>query len=103
MRIPFNRMLRSLFLALFFTQIVVLTENVVWARVFRMADETVATYFGGSYGPSLLKQSHFSGTSGTGADLVNHFYLIMEQSLVYYSVDQNWVFVSELSLLCQVR
>lgn len=73
MRIPFNRMLRSLFLALFFTQIVVLTENVVWARVFRMADETVATYFGGSYGPSLLKQSHFSGTSGTGATIDKSF------------------------------
>lgn len=38
-----------------------------WARVFRMNNETFATYFGGSYGPSALKQTHFSETSGTGA------------------------------------
>ncbi len=34
------------------------------ARVFRMANETVAAYFGASYSPSDLKQTHFSGTSG---------------------------------------
>jgi hypothetical protein len=37
------------------------------ARVFRMTNESVAAYFGGSYGPSQIKQTHFSGSSGTGA------------------------------------
>jgi hypothetical protein len=48
---------------------VLLNEEVLLARVFRMNNETVATYFGGTYGPSLLKQTHFSGTSGTGATI----------------------------------
>ncbi len=43
------------------------------ARVFRMNNETVATYFGGSYGPSLLKQTHFSGTSGSGVSIDKSF------------------------------
>ncbi len=40
-----------------------------FARVFRMSNESVAAYFGGSYAPSSLKQKHFSGTSGTGATI----------------------------------
>lgn len=35
------------------------------ARIFRINNENFAVYFGGSYGPSQLGQSHFSGTSGT--------------------------------------
>jgi hypothetical protein len=40
-----------------------------FARVFRMSNESVAAYFGGTYAPSSLKQTHFSGTSGTGATI----------------------------------
>lgn len=36
------------------------------ARIFRLKNETFAAYFGGSYGPSSLLQTHFAGTSGTG-------------------------------------
>lgn len=35
-------------------------------RVFRLGSESVAAYFGGSYAPSHLLQTQFSGTSGTG-------------------------------------
>jgi hypothetical protein len=39
------------------------------ARIFRLTNETVAAYFGGSYGPSSILQTHYSGTSGTGATI----------------------------------
>lgn len=46
-----------------------LSGEMLWARVFRMNNETFATYFGGSYGPSSLKQTHFADTSGTDATI----------------------------------
>lgn len=49
--------------------ILLLSGEILWARVFRMNNETFATYFGASYGPSALKQTHFAGTSGTGATI----------------------------------
>lgn len=39
------------------------------ARVFRINDENVAVYFGGSYSPSAIKQTHFSGMSGTDVSI----------------------------------
>lgn len=41
------------------------------ARVFNFNKENVAFYFGASYGPSALKQSHFEGTSGTGVTIAD--------------------------------
>lgn len=44
--------------------------SIIYARVFDFNKENVAMYFGGSYGPSSqLKQTHFNGTSGTGATI----------------------------------
>lgn len=54
------------FLKLFTIIAFLLSGKELEARVFRMNDETFATYFGASYGPSVLKQTHFSGTSGLG-------------------------------------
>jgi hypothetical protein len=39
------------------------------ARVFRLQSETVAAYFGGTYGSSEILQSHFSGMSGNGVTI----------------------------------
>lgn len=57
------------FLKLLVPIILLLSVERLWARVFRMNNETFATYFGGSYGPSSLKQTHFAETSGTGATI----------------------------------
>jgi hypothetical protein len=47
--------------------------SAVKARVFQMTKESVAAYFGGTYSPSLLKQTHFSGTSGTDVTIDKSF------------------------------
>jgi len=53
--------------------LIILDGEILWARVFRMNNETVAMYFGGSYGPSQLKQTHFEGTSGAGVTIDKSF------------------------------
>ena len=46
--------------------LLVCMEQVAWGRVFRMNREPFAAYFGGSYGASLIGNTHFASTSGAG-------------------------------------
>lgn len=64
-----NQRMKVLIYKIGLTLLILLGGVSSFARVFKMANESVAAYFGGNYAPSILKQTHFSGTSGTGATI----------------------------------